>query len=46
MGAVRVPVLIIQSANDPLSSPQAVADFISDTSNPNIAAVIVPGASA
>lgn len=39
----RVPVLIIHSANDPLAYAQEVADFITDTPNPNVACVMLHG---
>ncbi len=39
----RVPVLIVQAANDPLACAQDVADLIARTSNPNIAALVLPG---
>ena len=38
-----VPVLIVQAANDPLISAQDQADFTARTSNPNVAALILPG---
>lgn len=39
----RVPVLIVQGANDPLACSQDVADFMARTANPNVAAVVLPG---
>lgn len=43
MASVRTPVLIVHGANDPLSPSQNVADFISMTDNPNVAAIVLPG---
>jgi predicted alpha/beta-fold hydrolase len=40
---VRSPVLIVQGANDPLTSAQNVADLIAQTDNPNVAAIVLPG---
>jgi len=40
---VGVPVLIVQAANDPLISAQDQADLMARTSNPNVAALILPG---
>lgn len=37
------PVLIVHAANDPLAGAQDVADLISITPNPNVAAIILPG---
>lgn len=42
MQAVRVPTLIVHSADDPLTSAQAAADLMAGTSNPNIAALVLP----
>ncbi len=39
----RVPVLIVQGANDPLTSAQNVADFMARYDNRNLAALILPG---
>ncbi|RIK62970.1 MAG: hypothetical protein DCC65_16650 [Planctomycetota bacterium] len=39
----RVPVLIVQGANDPLACAQDVADLIARCNNPNVAALILPG---
>lgn len=36
----RVPVVIAHAANDPFASAQAVADLMSRTANPNVAAII------
>jgi len=41
--AVRVPVLIVHGANDPLGSTQTVADLIARTRNPLVAGLILPG---
>jgi pimeloyl-ACP methyl ester carboxylesterase len=38
-----VPLLIVQSANDPLTSGQNVADLVAVIDNPNVAAVVIPG---
>ena len=38
-----VPVLIVQAANDPLVPAQDLADLITRTSNPNVAALILRG---
>lgn len=43
MDAVRVPTLIVHAANDPMNYAQDIADFMSWTANPNVAALIVPG---
>lgn len=40
---VRTPVLIVHAANDPLCSAQDVADLLSQTSNPNVAALVLAG---
>ena len=40
---VRIPVLIVHGANDPLTPSQAVADLIARTPNPNVAAEVLPG---
>jgi len=39
----RIPVLIVHAANDPLTPPQAVADLMARTPNPNVSAIILPG---
>ncbi|MEP0844203.1 MAG: alpha/beta fold hydrolase [Phycisphaerae bacterium] len=41
--SARVPTLIVHAVNDPLQTAQEVADLIADTSNPNVAALILPG---
>lgn len=41
--AVRVPVLIVHAASDPLGSAQDVADLCSRVSNRRVAALILPG---
>jgi predicted alpha/beta-fold hydrolase len=41
--SARVPVLIVHGSNDPLASPQAVADLIASTENRNVAAVVLDG---
>ncbi len=39
----RVPVLLVHGVNDPLAPAQDIADFIATVSNPNVAAMILPG---
>lgn len=39
----RVPVMIVQAANDPLESAQAVADLLAGLHNPHVAGIILPG---
>ena len=41
--SVRMPVLIVHAANDMFAAPQAVADLMSATRNPNVAALILRG---
>jgi dienelactone hydrolase len=41
--SARVPVLIVQAANDPLACAQDVADLIARTPAPNVAAIVLPG---
>ncbi len=41
--AARIPVLVVQAANDPLGSAQRVADLLAGLRNPNVAGVILPG---
>lgn len=41
--AARVPVLLIHAANDMFAAPQAVADLMAVTQNPNVAALILRG---
>ena len=43
LARVRMPVLIVQGVNDPLARAQDVADLMSNVSNPNVAAIILPG---
>jgi predicted alpha/beta-fold hydrolase len=43
MESARVPVLLIHAANDMFASPQAIADLMADTRNPNVAALILRG---
>lgn len=40
---VRVPVLIIKGANDPVTPAQDLADLMAMTENPNVAGLILPG---
>ena len=39
----RVPTLIVHAINDPLQTAQEVVDLIAVTSNPNVAAMVLPG---
>jgi len=39
---IRIPVLIVHAANDPITPVQAVADLMAQTSNPNVAAIVTP----
>lgn len=39
----NVPVLIVQGADDPLTSAQNVADLLAGLDNPNVAALVLPG---
>lgn len=39
----RVPVLVIHAANDPLAYADEIGDFLAETTNPMVAAVILPG---
>jgi predicted alpha/beta-fold hydrolase len=41
--SARVPVLIIHGANDPVAYAQEIANFISETPNPNVACVMLHG---
>lgn len=43
LAETRMPVVIVVAANDPLSKSQDVADIMAITSNPNVAAVVLPG---
>jgi pimeloyl-ACP methyl ester carboxylesterase len=40
---VRVPVVVVHGANDPLAPAQDVVDLIAPESNPFVAAIILPG---
>lgn len=42
MRRVRVPVLIIQAADDPMIPAQWTADFVAMTDNTNVASIILP----
>lgn len=42
MEAARMPVIIVQAADDPVGPAQDVADLISTTTNPNVAAIVLP----
>lgn len=42
MEAARMPVLIVQGADDPVGPAQDVADLIAVTANPNVAAIVLP----
>ncbi|MBI5763012.1 MAG: alpha/beta fold hydrolase [Planctomycetes bacterium] len=39
---MKVPVLIIQAADDPLASPQAMAELFARIKNPNVAGLVLP----
>ncbi len=39
---IRVPVLIVQAANDPIGPAQDVADLMAVVDNPNVAAIMLP----
>lgn len=41
--AVRVPVLIVQGVDDPVTSAQGIADLFAQLHNPNVAGVVLPG---
>lgn len=41
--SARVPVLIVHGANDPMARSQDVADLIARTTNPMVAAMVLPG---
>ncbi|HKQ46837.1 MAG TPA: alpha/beta fold hydrolase [Phycisphaerae bacterium] len=43
LASARVPVLIVQAANDPLACAQDVAVLIAKTPNPHVAAIVLPG---
>lgn len=43
LAKVWAPVLIVQAANDPLTSAQNAADVIARFPNPNVAAIVLPG---
>jgi predicted alpha/beta-fold hydrolase len=43
LASARVPVLIVQAANDPLACAQDVADLIANTPNHQVAALVIPG---
>lgn len=42
MHRVRVPVLIIQAADDPMIPAQWAADFVAQTDNTNVASIVLP----
>ncbi|UCD29815.1 MAG: alpha/beta fold hydrolase [Planctomycetota bacterium] len=39
----RIPVLLVQAANDPFLCAQDIADLMAETSNPNVAALLISG---
>lgn len=39
----RVPTLIVHAINDPMGNAQDIPDFIAETDNPHVAAVLLPG---
>jgi predicted alpha/beta-fold hydrolase len=41
LASVRVPVLIVHGANDPMNMAQDVADLMSTVKNPNVAALVL-----
>ena len=43
LAEVDVPVLLVHAANDPVTPAQDVATLVSVTTNPHLAAVILPG---
>lgn len=43
LASARTPTLIVHGANDPLASAQDLADLMSWTTNPLVAAIILPG---
>ncbi len=43
LAGARVPVLVVHAANDPLCPAQDVADMMASVTNPNVAALILPG---
>jgi predicted alpha/beta-fold hydrolase len=43
LASARIPVLIVQAANDPLECAQDAADLIAKTPNPNLAVVVLAG---
>lgn len=43
LGSIRVPTLIVMAANDPLIPAQGLANLMTPATNPNVAAMILPG---
>jgi predicted alpha/beta-fold hydrolase len=43
LAVVRVPLLRVHAANDPLANAQEFADTLSGCANPNVAALLLPG---
>lgn len=43
LSGVTSPALIVQAANDPLTSAQNVADLLVAVDNPQVAAIVLPG---
>lgn len=41
--SIRVPTLVVYGIDDPVASAQSVADLLSQTQNPMVAGVILPG---
>ncbi len=41
--AIRVPVLMVQGANDPIGPAQDMADLVATIDNPNVAAIMIGG---
>ncbi|MDD4890278.1 MAG: alpha/beta fold hydrolase [Phycisphaerae bacterium] len=42
LASARMPVLMVHAADDPIVPAQAVADFVTGLSNPNVAAIVLP----
>jgi len=43
LNRVRVPLLLVHAANDMFALPQAIADLMASTENPNVAGLILRG---
>jgi predicted alpha/beta-fold hydrolase len=42
LGAVRMPLLIVQAADDMIAPAQDLADLLATADNPNVAAIVLP----